>query len=471
MIVLLLLEATNETTDTERNYFIGYTNITNPTYIISPISLVVISVSAESQYVIESLSGVIESGTAQHSVPTQIALSSSFLVGNAHDWNKGIHVKIQTSVSTEVQVTGYNCDYNAVSESCGSFLALECSDEQDASSYTYYAVTPDQGHPANGAFVLVVGCQDNTTVTITPSEEVTIPEDLQDASSALVNVSSGEKFTLTLTSMQTLLLQAGNLTGTKLVTDKPVSVFSGYDCAQDIIGDTCDHAVEQLPSTDQWGTLYLSGLSLSPVADYYVLVASEDSTSVNITCHSISEDDDFFQSVTVVEMDAGETSKYSNVNIAVKTGCTFLASSPIMVVEFTQVYVVGEGTCLVVLPPSGLSANSSYLQHPQLPWEKLTFISVYESGNLTGSNSALVNGTDAQQFSSTFDSGIWVSEYMWMALYLSNGTQVASELDIFVDYNTPYVLTGHGLSLVTYGFYFNMGFGHPLKWSTKQPTG
>ena len=66
--------------------------------------------------------------------------------------------------------------------------------------------------------------------------------------------------TITLNSVETYLIASDtdDLTGTRITSSKPLSVFSGSDCANVPQGiEFCDHLVEQVPPTVTWGSKFL----------------------------------------------------------------------------------------------------------------------------------------------------------------------------------------------------------------------
>ena len=73
--------------------------------------------------------------------------------------------------------------------------------------------------------ILLVGCEDDTTITITPTQTVSISTDPQSSSSSLQSVASGSNNQITLNKLQTLLIakSSTDLTGSKIVTTHVVN--------------------------------------------------------------------------------------------------------------------------------------------------------------------------------------------------------------------------------------------------------
>lgn len=124
----------------------------------------------------------------------------------------------------------------------------------------------------------VQATQDNTVVTFSPV--------------------GSASFSVTLNAGQTYMHTANsNLTGSRIVSDKPVAVFSGNRCTNVPTGITaCDHLVEQMPSVDVLSKTYF--VSQSPrtgtQGDVIRIVATTNNTEVKI------------DGVTVANLNAGQ---------------------------------------------------------------------------------------------------------------------------------------------------------------------
>ena len=106
------------------------------------------------------------------------------------------------------------------------------------------------------------GCEDSTTITITPTQTVSIPTDAQSSSSSLQFVTSGSDHQITLNKMQTLLIGKRNvdLTGSRIVSNKPLTVISGHECGiVPYVYDwlSCEHLTVNIPPTSTWGQEFL----------------------------------------------------------------------------------------------------------------------------------------------------------------------------------------------------------------------
>ena len=88
--------------------------------------------------------------------------------------------------------------------------------------------------------MLVVGTEDNTTMNLTTTQPVTI-----NVGDSATNIYPDRQYSFELNRFQTVYIATFNdLSGTKIVTDKPVSVFSGHECVfipGTIHVSVCDH--------------------------------------------------------------------------------------------------------------------------------------------------------------------------------------------------------------------------------------
>ena len=200
----------------------------------------------------ESLLGFNNSYIATHDSTTVIQLNDSYQVLSSSDSNKGIRV---STTNWQISVFGLNYD-NGTSD---AFLALPCT-RQNVEKYVYYGMTFHSSILLSQ--LLIVGCEENTIVTVASE-------------------------TITLNMMETYLYERDqDLTGTRIVSNNPISLFSGHQCTfiPENVG-FCDHLTEQLPNTATWGTRFLTAsLAGRNTDDMYRILASQPSTIVTVTC-------------------------------------------------------------------------------------------------------------------------------------------------------------------------------------------
>ena len=245
--------------------------------------------SSPVQFGVETSSGVVYTGTTTASSPVTISLPTSLQTNSeAYTFrNKGVHV--YTIGQGSVSVLAINFQTGSV----GDYLAYPCQDVGGA-PYEYYIVSTGSVSSDSISEFLLVGCEDSTTITITPTQTVSIPTDPQSSSSSLQFVTSGSDHQITLNKMQTLLIGKRNvdLTGSRIVSNKPLTVISGHECGiVPYVYDwlSCEHLTVNIPPTSTWGQEFL----LVPnggrnVGQYYKIVSSQSATTVVHRCNSVT---------------------------------------------------------------------------------------------------------------------------------------------------------------------------------------
>ncbi|XP_065904619.1 basement membrane-specific heparan sulfate proteoglycan core protein-like isoform X2 [Dysidea avara] len=224
------------------------------------------------------------------------------------DQDKGIYLKTS---SDRVTVIGQNVR----SGSGDTFLALPitslCVEE-----YVYYGMSVRTAGFYSS--ILIVGTENNTMMKLTVTQPVTIKVDDTDT-----NLTSGKQHSFVINRLQTVYVRSfRDLTGTKIVTDKPVSVFSGHECAYvPYHVGACDYLIEQVPPTTFWGRVYYTA-PLATRRSYTIKVlAAYNSTNVDIYCN------DTRRSYTINE------GKFINRILVYQEYCVIRSNKKVLVVE------------------------------------------------------------------------------------------------------------------------------------------
>ena len=271
-------------------------------------------------FTVETLNGIVFSGVATSESTTVVPLDSSLQVIDNNNRNKGIRV-----YAGNKNIVVYGGAFHQVATD--TFLALPCT-EQDT-DYEYFAITYEENPFINNpSQILLVGCE-NDTVINTGSQ------------------------TINLNKMETYLIESQNdLTGTRVVSNKPLSFFSGHQCAN--VGGRCDFLIEQLPSTAHWDTHFLTAsLAGQNNGDIYRILASKPSTTVTQYCSTQS-------SPTVHELpSAGSWAMITNPD---NSFCSFQSNNPLLMVQYVlNLNTEGMGYPSMVIIPSIEQYGNNYL--------------------------------------------------------------------------------------------------------------
>ena len=194
--------------------------------------------------------------------------------------NKGIHV--YTSGDKDVSVLVMNVISGG---SAGEYLAYPYLD-LGQESYDYYAVSTNSTGPESTLYseILIVAQDNDTEVTITPTQSVVFPRDAQSADNSNITVNAGTSHVLTLHQRQTLLFNSvEDLSRTKITSNKPLTVVSGHECGNVPYNVRyCEHLAVQIPPTVTWGKTFLLAPFARRRSGQIYKAVTDDGTSSNI---------------------------------------------------------------------------------------------------------------------------------------------------------------------------------------------
>ena len=385
-------------------------------------------------------------GVVTKNIPLRFEVLSLFLTSSTsfEDRYKGIKIKSDQPISASF--------YNIFID----HLILPYHEYPGVSQYEYYAVSTSSYRNTFLSQVLLVGCINNTVISIIPTVDLFIPIDVQKNGSDDILVTKGNSHTITLHEGQTLLLGKGNgsdISGTHFISNKPLTVIAGHDC-----GSTPDmkkqfhcHPLQlQVPPTITWGARFILTnfinfhYSKSPVSSIVKTVTSQANTSITIHCDG-----------------ATNTTRYST-NGAVGTYhyniteyCYVEADKLVFVVLFPHSYYYY--TAMVWIPPM-----EQYLQEVNFDF--------YRSSRY----SKLVITASVAGFSSTAILHNGLATVNWTAIYDSKRNIVAYGTEIEINQSSvghSMIHTGRNgkLSVQVQGyFHSNIIYGWPAQISLEQ---
>ncbi|XP_063443799.1 SCO-spondin-like isoform X2 [Mytilus trossulus] len=197
----------------------------------------------------------------------QLALDNDLrMIGTSKSF-KGV----QISADDDVIVYGVNKEYY----SCDAYLALPI----DVLGDDYYTVSwyPSSYH----CQIDIIGVEDSTTVKVKISSHIANDKVTFNGQSYY----SGDTLTTSLQKYEVLQLQSyGDLSGSRIQSNKPVGVLGGNQRTSIGSGGSSDHIVEMLPHVGTWGKTFVTcPIPLRTTGDYFKFIASEDNTQVTIS--------------------------------------------------------------------------------------------------------------------------------------------------------------------------------------------
>ena len=373
--------------------------------------------------------GYYNTGTISGTGSTIVSLSSSVITGSYNDQNKGIYLKTN---SNNVVVIGQS----AASRSSDTFLALPivkvCS-----THYIYYGISVSFGRYDN--VVLIVGTEDNTMMNLTATQSVNVK--INDTVSSLT---SGSQYSFIVNRLQTVYIgSSSDLTGTRIITDKPVSVFSGHECGYvlSLSSYYCDHLIEQIPPTTYWGkTYYIAPLQGRSAYTIRVL-AAYNSTEVFMDCNSVKN------SYTI---NAG-----NSFTVTQQYYCVIHSNKEILVAQYSPGYGYDRRTgdpMMMLVPATDHYSNEINLSTISSGYNDYINIIVlkeyYQPGVMYWITGGVKRSLQSQSWNTiTFNQ---VTEAYYTQLSVSNGP-------VTIVHTTANAL----MSAVVYGVSYREAYGHP----------
>ena len=256
------------------------------------------------------VAGFYHSGVVDGSDETIVNLPSSLAVFRNDRQYKGVYIRADSDALT---VIGQN-ELNQYSD---TFLILPYKRASVITEYVYYGISVAGYSSSYQGAILIVGTEDSTAMKLTVTQTTTT-----NTGSTLY---TGREYSFVINRLQTFYIRSRyDFTGTKIVTDKQVSVFSGHELAQ-IPTSTCcgDMLIEQVPPVTSWGRVFYT----MPLATrrYYTIkvLASHDLTVIDFHCNNLNE------SQTINE------GKHYTKTLS-QEHCIIYSTKPVLVVQFSH---------------------------------------------------------------------------------------------------------------------------------------
>ena len=264
---------------------------------IPPVLWITTKESTPVNFEVFTFFGPLDSGVATPGEITYIDIPLRFIVFNStvdSDTDtrfKGIRIKAEDD--RKIIVFGQHEEV----ASNDAYLALPVIPRATGRSYEYIAasILGDSGtvSQAKDSVALIIGTENDTEIILEPCVVIRHP---------FAPAANGNQFipgvpvqfrTVTIQRFQTFYLQlrGGDISGTRIIANKPISVFSGHECANVSLAiQPCDILIEQLPPIDTWGTEVVTVPLRTRSGDVLKVFASQNSTTVNVTYTNINND-------------------------------------------------------------------------------------------------------------------------------------------------------------------------------------
>ena len=389
--------------ETEGNtFFLGFFDNFEPStyFILDNIRLAVTPMaSSQTSFEVDMLGA-----TKVHSAPGEIKIKGSDISIN-RDNIRDRAVVVKSVSNDSLSVVAYVEEFI----SSDAYKVLPCV-LLPVETYEYYAVSVpmakipvyvyDDGTSNDEAFeetqgnsaIVIVTSERDTLLNITLTQTVKIT-----AKDLLLQIPEGKfevgrPVTVKLPNQaRTLYIGSENdLTGSRVTSDKPVSLISGHECGNIPEGiNYCDQLVEQIPPTATWGkTFILRTIAGRRAYDIIKVLASQNNTDVTVFCT-----DNPLQTFSIGK---GE---FKDVNVSSNNSCFFSSTRPVLLVQFSvasNIDGVVQGDPLMVVIPPIEQYRSSYsvsILSPSLDLIQLNYINIMVPVGVDPSGMRL-NGSD-----------------------------------------------------------------------------
>ncbi len=298
-------------------------------------------------------SGYNYTGIATNNSTTIVTLPRALEVTSSTQRNKGIRVRAQGNRKIIV----YGISYQEFTTD--AFLALPCT-SLPVNAYNYYGITYTSRSFSD---ILLVGCEDNTVVT----------------------TSSGS---FTLNQQETYLITRRDVTGYRVTSTKPLSVFSNHRCTNVPYNvGACDHLTEQIPPTFTWGrSFFVASLRGRSTGELYKVMTSQSATTVRVKCTSSRD----------LVYTLPTPGSFQQFQIALNNFCSIEANAPILVMQFSLGYDLdGVGDPFMMMIPPVEQYSNNYVLNA-LSLFSTNYITIYVATKYYQPNRIFVDNSNQQ---------------------------------------------------------------------------
>jgi hypothetical protein len=333
---------------------------------------------ASAQFKVETSDGLIHDGSVTSSTPVVINIGNNYQVTDDRFDNRGKGLRVYSTGADSIYVLANNF---VTFINFGTYLAYPCLMFENNSPYEYVILSVKSS--VGLSQFLLVGCAGDTKINIVPTQNISIPQDPQSSQSTATTVESGSMSPqFTMHKLQTLLVSSTrDLTGTKIISNKPLTVISGHECANvPSTASGCEPLAVQMPPTFTWGTEFF----LTPFVGRRGLQAFKAVTSQNDTLFSLS---------------CGTTSNETREDIAFQIttdqNCYLETSEPVLVTQLSfggSLDRMGDPAIALVSPIDQYIHEIDFISFPTRVFSG-NFISITVSAEHYNPDKILLDGT------------------------------------------------------------------------------
>ena len=287
--------------------------------VVPPVIWITTKESTPVNFEVFTIIGPLASGVATPGEITYVDIPLGFVVFDSTEDSetdtrfKGIRIKAEDD--KRIVVFGQHEEV----ASNDAYLALPVISLPMGRSYEYIAasILGDSGtaQQAKDSVALIIGIEDDTEIILEPSVVIRHPFAPAATGGLFIPNTPVQFRTVTIQRFQTFYLQVrgGDISGTRIIANKPISVFSGHECANvPLVSQPCDILIEQLPPIDTWGTEIVTVPLRIRSGDVLKVFASQDSTTVNVAYTNINSGTVTSDSFTLGRNGFRELERYFN---------------------------------------------------------------------------------------------------------------------------------------------------------------
>lgn len=395
------------------------------------------------------------SGEVSYNSVTTVHLPSDVVVtreGTEREKMKGIHVKAEDGKT--ISVVGSNNEHATTD----SFFALPVVDNPLQVRERYTILSSDYTPVSSGQVImfsefLLVGCRNNTKVRIIPNKiRLSIPNIYNPERRFVAGGQGVIEFTLN--SMETLLVTSTeDLSGTRISSDEPISVFTGHECGQvPATVTTCDHMVEQVPPQHTWGMQFFTAPLKRESGDLFKIASTNTNlTKVNITCTEMEKN---FSNSTFSTLSLGGNEVFS-FERGPHDYCCIESTNPLLVMQLGKGSSVNSGVgdpLLLTIPAAQQYTNNFTVVQDRVSKHHYLNIIVpvqYFEDTPQGHSHIRINDVTA--------SNTWAPIFCSTGQICAYGTQTSLDYEVAIVYHEDPMAA---MSVNVYGFGVDVAYGY-----------